>query len=190
MAEELTYNYLDPSSQEFRVFDEIYRESFAEVDRPVSMQKMVEMCKTHEGSYALGVYDDGNPIGIVNFQEFDRFIYLIYFAVNNKIRSKGYGSRIVRDMIARFSDKDIIGFGEIENKNEDKSAQNTARRKFYERNGIRYSDYSYWENNERFAIMTSGDFEAVPSHIRTMLDEMSNIMPPEEVEGLSKVAAQ
>lgn len=40
-------------------------------------------------------YDANTIVGLIYYMETDKLIYILYLAVNPKIRSKGYGSKIL-----------------------------------------------------------------------------------------------
>ena len=53
-------------------------------------------------------YDNKELCGITYTIESEKMMFLLYFAVNSKLRSKGYGSRIIHELKQTARDREII----------------------------------------------------------------------------------
>ena len=120
--------------QWLRIF-KLYRSAFPRCERkPFSMiYKMSRAGKTD----TWYVTDEGRFVGLaITINGPDR-ILLDYFAIHDKCRNGGYGSQILKQLIAHYAPKSL--FGEIENvvdEGEDLPLRK-RRKQFYLRNGLR-----------------------------------------------------
>ncbi len=85
-------------------------------------------------------YDNDLFVGILFTIESDDSLFVFYIAVNDKIHSKGYGSKLLKVIFDKYPNKPVTLFIETMS---DKSAENYEQRvkrlAFYERNGFRYT---------------------------------------------------
>ena len=68
-------------------------------------------------------YEDERFCGIMHTAENDKYIYVLYLAVNDRIRSKGYGSKML-DWLKSDTDKIIV----LDVESIDPSAENAQQR--------------------------------------------------------------
>lgn len=104
-------------------------------------------------------YDGEDYCGMCYVVESPRILFVLYLAVPDELRSKGYGAAILDDVRARFGGKDIVLHVEDPDKNEQKREQRIRRIKFYERNG--FSDTGWRIDNKDdcfFLISTAENF--------------------------------
>ncbi len=106
--------------------------------------------------------DDNNKsifVGLAFVVTTDKMAFLFYLAVNNKIRSKGYGTNILEYIKNRYSDKVIILDVECLNENAKNIEQRIKRVEFYKRNGFDNTNICLKWKNEVFDILgTSKNF--------------------------------
>lgn len=86
-------------------------------------------------------YDNQEFCGITYTIESEKMIFLLYFAVNAQLRSKGYGSRIIEEIKKIAGKREIILHVEKPNEYAENNAQRVQRIAFYERNGFYQSDF-------------------------------------------------
>ena len=107
-------------------------------------------------------YDNREFCGITYTIESKKMVFLLYFAVKEQQRSKGYGSRIIEELKRIAGDREII----LNVEKPDQSAENNAQRErriaFYERNGFYQSGFDLRiEGMDYFVFSTN----AVPNKV-------------------------
>ena len=100
-------------------------------------------------------YDDDEQFcGIMYTTENDKYIYVLYLAVNDRIRSKGYGTKML-NWLKSDTDKIIV----LDVESIDPSAENAQQRErrvsFYNRNGIFHAGCKFTDWGETYSVMTS-----------------------------------
>lgn len=115
-------------------------------------------------------YDDDNFCGMIYVVDSKETLFILYLAVPQELRSKGYGAKIVEDVRKQFGGKNIVLHVEDPNEVEDakKKEQRIRRIKFYERLG--FKDTGYRINSDIttfFLISTEENFR-----ISTYMDLM------------------
>lgn len=99
-------------------------------------------------------YEDERFCGIMYTAENDKYVYVLYLAVNDRIRSKGYGSKML-DWLKRNTDKAIV----LDVESIDPSAENARQRErrisFYSRNGIFDTGCKFTDEGETYSVLTS-----------------------------------
>ena len=86
-------------------------------------------------------YDNKELCGIIYTIESEKMIFLLYFAVNAQLRSKGYGSRIIEEIKKLAEEREIILNVEKPDEYAENNSQRVQRIAFYERNGFYQSDF-------------------------------------------------
>lgn len=107
-------------------------------------------------------YDEGAFCGLAYWFESGDLVYLLYLATSEKVRSKGYGGRILDSIRERTPGKAVVL--EIETMDEADAknrGQRTRRKTFYERNGFRDSGLRELDHGVTYDIMVSGRDVAV-----------------------------
>jgi ribosomal protein S18 acetylase RimI-like enzyme len=113
----------------------IFKESFPEDERR-NFKEQNDLLK--ESRYNLNpIYDGDEIIGFTAIWDFDDFTYVEHFAVKKDLRGKGYGSKIIKDVISK-NDKLIIL--EVEKPETDEAIR---RIEFYKRVGFHVNNYEY-----------------------------------------------
>ena len=128
---------------------EIYLEAFPKAERKpfFALKHSVKAGKIKMYSAVA----DKEILGFVAVIPFENMVMVDYLAVNSKIRSKGTGSFIMREICEIYKDKTIVLLIEKLDDEADNKDQRIARRKFYTKNGFTSSDI--------FITGKSGDME-------------------------------
>ena len=100
-------------------------------------------------------YDDKELCGITYTIESEKTIFLLYFAVNAQLRSKGYGSRIIGELKKIAGEREIILNVEKPDKAAENNAQRIQRIAFYERNGFYQSDFDLWIEETDYLVFST-----------------------------------
>ncbi len=93
---------------------------------------------TLKKNYNFKVYYDNDLfVGILFTIESDDTLFVFYIAVNDKIHSKGYGSKLLQVLFDKYPNKSITLFIEtMDDINAENYEQRVKRLAFYERNGF------------------------------------------------------
>lgn len=110
----------------FEAFPKRERKPYYSLRRSVKKKKAILMTAV-EGEQLLGF------VVLIPYQN---TMMVDYLAVSSKIRSKGTGSYIMRNVCEAFSDKKIVLLIERLDDKADNQEQRIARRKFYLKNGF------------------------------------------------------
>ena len=114
---------------------EIFKYSFPEDERR-SFEEQKKLLKNPLYNFNT-IYDCDLFIGFVAFWSFNDFIFIEHLAVDKNFRGKGYGGKIVKDIISRY-DKIIIL--EVE---KPMTSEAVRRISFYKNLGFHLNKYDY-----------------------------------------------
>ena len=83
---------------------------------------------------------------------------IVYFAVVPKLRSRGYGSKILQAIRRQHPDTRIVVDIEVEedSKDAEELERRNRRREFYTRNGFGSSPVDYVWQGEHYRLLTAG----------------------------------
>lgn len=113
----------------------IFEESFPQ-DECRNLKDQKELLK--ESRYNLNpVYDGGEIIGFTAIWNLENFTYIEHFAIKKELRGKGYGSKIIKDVISKNNKLIIL---EVEKPETDEAIR---RIEFYKRLGFHINNYEY-----------------------------------------------
>ena len=150
---------------------QIYFESFPKSER-MPFPMMVAMSKLWNTQF-LSFYDNDVLCGFVYFATNRKLVFVMFFAVDEKLRSKGYGSAILQEIHNRYPNKKIvisiepceIGVPDLEIRK--------RRKAFYLRNGYKETGYMLKLNGAvQEIIIIGGDF--IKKEFRTFFALYSN----------------
>ncbi len=112
-------------------------------------------------------YDDDQFCGILYTVEDNKYIFVLYLAVNDRIRSRGYGTKIL-DWLKQNTEKIIVLNVEAINPSAENALQREKRISFYSRNGILDTGCRFIDEGETYSVLTS-DIERFDSKEYEML---------------------
>lgn len=135
----------------------IYFDAFPKKER-MPFLMMVAMSKLWNTQF-LSFYDGDTPCGFVYFAHNSKIVFVMFLAVDESFRSKGYGSAILTEIKNRYPDKKIIVSIEP---CDDKAPDIEIRKKrkaFYKRNGYCETGYMIKLSGVvQEIIITNGEF--------------------------------
>ncbi len=135
----------------------IYFDSFPKNER-IPFPMMVAMSKLWHTEF-LGFYDGDTLCGFAYFAHNNKIVFVMFLAVDRTLRSKGYGSAILRKIQNKYPDKKIIISIEPCDKNVPDIELRTRRKDFYMRNGYKETGYMMKLNGiVQEIIITNGGF--------------------------------
>lgn len=114
----------------------------------------------------LTAVEDGILHGFVMVIPYRDMLMVDYLAVSSKIRSRGTGSKIIREVCKRYSDKKIVLLIERLDDTADNTEQRLARRKFYFKNEFTSSDIFIKGRSGNMEILNYG----APINVRDYME--------------------
>ena len=150
---------------------DIYFDSFPKNER-MPFLMMVAMSKLWNTEF-LGFYDGDTLCGFVYLAHNSKIVFVMFFAVDKTLRSKGYGSAILQDIQNKYPDKKIIISIEPCDNDAPDMELRTRRKDFYMRNGYHETGYMMKLNGiVQEIIISKGEFDK--KKFRTFLAVYSN----------------
>lgn len=86
--------------------------------------------------------------------EDNRYIFVLYLAINDRIRSKGYGTKIL-NWLKQNTEKIIVLNVEAINPSSENALQREKRISFYNRNGILDTGCRFTDEDETYFVLAS-----------------------------------
>ena len=135
----------------------IYCEAFPKEERmPFSL--MIAMSKLWNTKF-LAFYDKDTLCGFTYLAKNSKLVFVMFFAVDKKLRSKGYGSAILHELQKMYPNKKIIISIEPCDETAPDIAVRKSRKAFYMRNGYRETGYQMKLNGVvQEIIIINGEF--------------------------------
>lgn len=115
---------------------------------------LLRLLAVRKGVDFRAFFDEEQFCGILYTAENEHYIFVLYLAVNDNIRSKGYGSRILQWLKANTS-KAVVLNVEAVNGSAANIKQREKRIEFYRKNGITDTGYSFADKGETYAVLSS-----------------------------------
>jgi len=120
--------------KEYRKVVKLYKSAFPKEEQ-APMFFLLQRAKKdyiHFNAY----YDNEALIGIAYLIVYDRISYVLYIATDAAVRSKGYGSQIIKHIKTQYPDNRIILNIEEEDEHANNIEQRKIRKQFYIKNGF------------------------------------------------------
>ena len=136
---------------------QIYEDSFTKNER-MPFVLMVAMSKLWNTEF-LSFYENDIPCGFIYFAKNSRIVFIMFFAVSEDMRSKGYGTLILNEIKKMYpSEKIIVSIEPCLEQSSDEELC-IRRKNFYLRNGFRESGYNMRLNKtDQEILVANGDF--------------------------------
>ena len=103
----------------------------------------------------LAYYDKDDFCGITYSISDKDTTFLLYLVVNDKIRSRGYGSEILSCLKRIYPENTIIFNVEKPNTNADNNEQRIKRVILYLKNGFQLTDYELLDGDDVYSVLSS-----------------------------------
>ena len=116
------------------------------------------MCRFAEGGGAefAAYLDDGQFCGFSFSLVADNYLYILYLAIDETLRSKGYGTQILQRLAQEHPGKDMVLAIELPSEDAWNAEQRYRRRTFYERHGFWCTGAVFGVDDDLSLIMTTG----------------------------------
>ena len=144
---------------QYREVIDLYRRAFPSEERiPLWHMRLMSL---HRDVRLRAWLDDGALVGLTYTVSRPTMLWLFYFAVNDAVRSRGYGARILSRLRQEAGERTIVL--EIEPLDDDAPniEQRRRRRSFYERTGFTPTGYHIREGKQTYSVMTDGDVDPI-----------------------------
>ena len=137
-----------------KLVEELYHSAFPSNERlSFSLLKILSLLPEN---YFYALYDEEQFIGLLYYVTDRDNLLGCYFAIDDKIRSKGYGKQVLSFLKSQKRNAYVIM--ESVDVNSDNKEQRLSRQSFYTRNG--FTDTGYWYvdyYNEYYDILSTGN---------------------------------
>lgn len=133
---------------------QLMRESFPK-EQLVPLWQLRLLAKIKPGNKFTAYYDGEELAGVSFSVENRTTVFVLYLTVSTKIRSQGYGSRIIQQLISEAGSRSVVLDIEEENILAANAEQRVKRKQFYHKHGFRSTGYALQEGTERFEILAT-----------------------------------
>ena len=116
-----------------------------------------ELFNDFDGACEVMAALEGNLfVGLTVLLTYEDITHILYMAVEEDLRSRGYGSRMLELIRKHYPGQKIIA--DVERLEEDakNEPQRESRITFYRKNGYRFTDIDYRWEGEDYCIMSNG----------------------------------
>ena len=150
---ELTARHVRQNLQENLEIKDLMARSFPKNERfSFQLQKFWAL---FPGNDSLAFYDGNLFAGIMQAFATDEAVFILYLAVNDRIRSHGYGSRILSWAKEHYQDRCITLNVEPEDDQAPNREQRRRRMEFYRKNGITDTGYIFHEGGDTYSVLST-----------------------------------
>lgn len=117
-------------------------------------------------------YDDDQFCGVLYTAEDNKYIFVLYLAVNDRIRSEGYGTKIL-DWLKQNTEKITVLNVEAINPSTENALQREKRISFYNQNGIFDTECRFIDEGETYSVLVSDIEHFNSKEYETLLSRFS-----------------
>lgn len=134
--------------------EELYESSFPKNER-IPMKLLLWKARKKFVDF-LVIYDNDVFVGFTYLITREDLTYVLYIAIDNNIRSKGYGSLALAQIKEKSPNNRIVLNIEVVDETASNYEQRVIRRKFYTRNGYEGSTLLYKDRWGLYEVMVHG----------------------------------
>ncbi|MBE5762244.1 MAG: GNAT family N-acetyltransferase [Clostridiales bacterium] len=134
--------------------DKLNIEAFPEDER-IPLPRMLEMCRS--GRLEIMAFYDEEFVGFAAVSRKENTSYLFYLAVKKEFRSKGYGGKILKELLMIYPGSQIVVDMEVLDSSAENAKQREDRRRFYLKNDFIATGYLLTYHGITFEVMCSGE---------------------------------
>ena len=117
-------------------------------------------------------YEDDQFCGVLYTAEDNKYIFVLYLAVNDQIRSKGYGTKIL-NWLKQNTEKIIVLNVESLDSSAENALQREKRISFYGKNGIFDTGCKFVDEGENYSVLASDIEHFEPREYKMLLSRFS-----------------
>ena len=130
----------------------IYNQSFPKIEK-MSFDYILSMTTNKDVKFLMAVNEE--IIGLVFLIEKENEALIYYFAINDVVRSKGYGSIVLTKLKEKY--QNLIIIMEKVNKESIDYELQEKRLKFYQKNDFKLTDYLLSDYSGEFELLSLND---------------------------------
>ena len=146
--------------------EKLYLESFPKEERFPFF--VLEECSKEDSSDLLAILDNGTFIGMCYLVNCNNAYYLMYLAVEPKLRNQNYGSRILTDLKEKYKTL----FLSVDESIDDISIR---RKNFYLKNGFYDTNKYYEDTGVNYEVLcTNNEYEITDDNMQKRYTNMTN----------------
>lgn len=146
---------LKRSLSEYKKVKNLYLTAFPKIER-ISFWLMRLLC-LRKNTELRAWFDEGQMVGFTYSSSTNKYSILGYFAVNPEVRSKGYGSRIIKEVRNLHGGVPMIVDIEYIPEGTPNNDMKIRRKQFYEMNGFEDTGYVISSMGELYHILLTDD---------------------------------
>lgn len=159
----MTTKFVSPYLPEWRA---LYERAFPKSEKyPLAM---LQVLTCRKGISARAFYDDGQFAALLYTVESETMVFVLYLAVNDAIRSKGYGTKILQWLQEQAGSRSIGLNIEPVDPTAENAEQRLRRDKFYTKNGIVDTGYRLGAQGQIYAVYSSAHPFVPEDYTKTM----------------------
>lgn len=145
---------LSSNCEDRNILEAIHDEAFPPKEW-VSMEDIFQFAQ-NTNTDIIGICESKNLIGYMVLVKNELCGYLYFFAIGGSLRSKGYGSRAMQELLNLYPQLQIVLDFEPLEATAPNLPQRKRRREFYLRNGFHETGYFTMLREDRFEVVCSG----------------------------------
>lgn len=144
-----------PALPEYQFVVEMYHEAFPTNEKlPLWYLQFLTL---RNGISFTAYYDNNQIVGMSYTTKTTNTIFVLYLATNAQFRSRGYGTKILRQLIAENPNQEIVLNIEPQDVSAANADQRAKRLRFYQKNGFTLTGYVIEDSNQKFDILSTSD---------------------------------
>ena len=161
----IRFEKIDENTNNLEELKQLYLDAFPFEER-IPFYIMV-LVGNDKGVEFLSIYDDDTWLGFIHTLVGDELSYIFYFAIDNRLRRSGYGSKILHEY-KKIHPRLSLAIEPIE-ENSDNIKQRRKRLEFYKKNGFETLDTKVVEMGIEFELMGAKGMEIKESDYKKLV---------------------
>lgn len=161
----IRFEKIDENTKNLEEIKQLYLDAFPFEER-IPFYIMV-LVGNDKGVEFLSIYDDDTWLGFIHTLVGDELSYIFYFAIDNRLRRSGYGSKILHEY-KKIHPRLSLAIEPIE-ENSDNIKQRRKRLEFYKKNGFETLDTKVVEMGIEFELMGAKGMEIKESDYKKLV---------------------
>ena len=161
----IRFEKIDENTKNLEEIKQLYLDAFPFEER-IPFYIMV-LVGNDKGVEFLSIYDDDTWLGFIHTLVGDELSYIFYFAIDNRLRQSGYGSKILHEY-KKIHPRLSLAIEPIE-ENSDNIKQRRKRLEFYKKNGFESLDTKVVEMGIEFELMGAKGMEIKESDYKKLV---------------------
>ena len=161
----IRFEKIDENTKNLEEIKQLYLDAFPFEER-IPFYIMV-LVGNDKGVEFLSIYDDDTWLGFIHTLVGDELSYIFYFAIDNRLRQSGYGSKILHEY-KKIHPRLSLAIEPIE-ENSDNIKQRRKRLEFYKKNGFETLDTKVVEMGIEFELMGAKGMEIKESDYKKLV---------------------